>query len=259
MNALFAKRSATPQELDQAVAGLTSAEAQLASARSRAEAASAARQAALATVEADRVSVSYAVLSAPFDGIVVNRAIDPGAMAIPGAALLTVEDPASFQLQVQLDEARAAHAAIGQVVHFRLDERNPDNRWKTARVSEVARIDPATHSFLVKIDFAGGPTLQSGIFGRARFTGRAHRALTVPASALIRRGQLTFIFRVDQAGLARLLPISTGPIDTDRVELLAGAAAGDVVVVNPPVSLSDGARVNPESRAASAIERGAGQ
>ena len=73
--------------------------------------------------------------------------------------------------------------------------------------------------------------------------GRPRRALTVPTSALINRGQLTFVYLVDARGRARLRPISAGGVDADRSEVLAGLRDGDAIVTNPPPSLTDGARV----------------
>jgi RND family efflux transporter MFP subunit len=244
ISALHSRRSATPQELDQAAAGLSAAEAQRSGAEARAAAAAAARDAARASVEGAEIGVSYAVLSAPFDGIVTGRTVDPGSMAVPGAPLLVLEDPAIFRLEVHVDEARAAWARVGQTVSVRVDEATASSDgWTAAQIAEVARIDPASHSFLVKVDIPGAPTLRSGLFGRARFAGPVRRALTVPSSALLRRGQLTFVFAIDADGLARLRPISTGAIAHDRVEALAGVRDGDLVVTNPPASLSDGTRV----------------
>ena len=115
--------------------------------------------------------------------------------------------------------------------------------WSAARVSEVARIDPASHSFLVKLDLLADPALRSGLFGRARFAGRVRRTLAVPASAILRRGQLALIFTVDADGVARLRAVTTGTVAADRVEILAGIREGDRIVVTPPSSLSDGARI----------------
>jgi hypothetical protein len=58
-----------------------------------------------------------------------------------------------------------------------------------------------------------------------------------------RRGQLAFVFAVDDAGVARLRPITAGDVANGRVESLAGIREGEVVVVNPPLSLGDGVRV----------------
>lgn len=241
---LHAKRSATAQELDQAIAALAAAEAQRTSAHARLAAAHAARDAAAAAAESASIGATYAVLSAPFDGVVTERQADPGTMAIPGTPLLTLEDPSSYRLEVQLDEARTALVEIGQSVPVRLDHAPAGGDGRVdGRVAEMARIDAASHSFLVKIDLPPGAAPRSGLFGRAQFAGPTRRALSAPTAALINRGQLTFVYLVDAEGRARLRPLSIGASDRDRTEVLAGLQAGDAVVTNPPASLTDGARV----------------
>lgn len=249
MAGLHDKRSATGQELDEAVAALAAAEAQRASAQARFAAANAARDAAQASAEAATVTATYTVLTAPFDGIVTERRADPGSMATPGAPLLVVEDPGTYRLEVQLDEARAALVHVGTTVSVRLDNAPGEgDAWSSGRVAEIARVDPASHAFLVKIDLPASASLRSGLFGRARFPEPPRRALTVPASALINRGQLTFVYLVDAEGRARLRPISVGSVDRDRSEVLAGLREGDATVTNPPPSLADGTRVAGELR-----------
>ena len=249
MASLHAKRSATAQELDQAVAALTAAEAQRATAQSRLAAAEAARRAAEASASAATIRATYTVLSAPFDGIVTERRADPGSMATPGSPLLVLEDPTTHDLEVQVDEARAGFVRPGQLVSVRIDSvRSGEDGWVNAHVTEIARIDPASHTFLVKIDLPPTTDLRSGLFGRARFPGPSRRALTVPSSALIRRGQLTFVYVVDAEQRARLRPISTGTFNLDRAEVLAGLRDGDAIVTDPPASLTDGARVTGAQR-----------
>lgn len=243
MAALHAKRSATTQELDQAVAALTAAEAQRTGAQARLAAANAARAAAQAAAEVATISSTYAVLSAPFDGIVTERHADAGSMATPGTPLLTLEDPATYRLEVQLDEARATLVETRQMVSVRLEALSPADAWVDGRIAEIARVDPLSHSFVVKIDLPTLPVSRSGLFGRAQFSGPSRRALTVPAPALIKRGQLTFVYLVDTQHQARLRPISVGATAGDRAEVLAGLRDGDVVVTNPPASLTDGTRV----------------
>jgi multidrug efflux system membrane fusion protein len=65
----------------------------------------------------------------------------------------------------------------------------------------------------------------------------------VSSAAVLRRGQLTFVFAVDADDVARLRPISTGAAAADRIEALAGLHEGDRVVNDPPASLADGDRV----------------
>jgi RND family efflux transporter MFP subunit len=241
---LHDKRSATPQELDQAASALDAADAQLAAARSRVAAASAARDAAQAASDAAAVTASYAVLVAPFDGLVSERSADPGVMATPGLPLVTVEDAAGFRLEVALDEARAAHVALGQTARAEIGDAESSNYWAgEARVSEIARVDPASHSFLIKLDLPNGPSLRSGLFGRARFAGATRQTLVIPASAAIRRGQLTFVYTVNADGRAVLQPVSPGAETDHRLEVLAGIREGERVVTDPPPSLADGTPV----------------
>jgi RND family efflux transporter MFP subunit len=231
INALHEKRSATSQELDQAASVLAGAQAQRDSADARVAASHAARDAAHASSRAVSITSTYARLTAPFDGLVTDRRADPGSLATPGAPLLVVEDAHAFRLETALDEARAALIAIGQRADVCLDAA-PD-RVIQARVAEIARIDPASHAFVVKLDLPDASGLRSGQFGRAAFDGPARRALTIPESALVRRGQLTFVYSIAADGHAILRLVSTGAASGGRVAVLAGLDEHDRVVTRP--------------------------
>jgi RND family efflux transporter MFP subunit len=235
--------SATSEELDRAEAGLAAAEAQLAGADARVAAATASRDAARAAQDGARIAAGFAVLTAPFDGVITERHTDPGSMATPGDPLLTIEDPSTFRLEVSLDATRAGQVALGQTAAVRLEEATGAGAWTDARVAEIARVEPGTHAFLVKLDLDAASAWRSGLFARARFAGPSRTALTAPASALITRGQLTSVFKVDAENRARMRPVLAGGTAPNRVEVLAGLTAGDAVVLNPPPSLADGDRV----------------
>jgi RND family efflux transporter MFP subunit len=243
---LHEKRSATPQELDQANASLSAAEAQLGGAIARAAAADATRRGAQAAMQEAQIAASYTVLTAPFDGLITERSVDPGTMATPGVPLLTLEDSATFRLEVRLDEARAAQVALGQTADVSVGDTAAT--WSPAKVVEVARLDAASHGFVVKIELPDAARARSGQFGRAHFPGPARRTLTVPAAAVVHRGQLTFVFVAEADTVARLRPISVGTRAADRIEVLAGVHDGDRVVTNSPPSLSDGSRIAGDRR-----------
>ncbi|OFW16728.1 MAG: hypothetical protein A3F69_01080 [Acidobacteria bacterium RIFCSPLOWO2_12_FULL_66_10] len=238
---LQAKRSATAQELDEAVAAYAAADARVAGAQARVGEAAAALDAAGAAGDAATVAVSYSTLTAPFDGVVASRSVDPGAMAAPGVELLSLEDTSVYRLEARLDESRAGLASIGAAAEVRID--GVGEGWTPATVVEVARIDPAAHSVLVKLGVPASAGVRSGGFGRVRLTGSARRAVAVPASAVVRRGQLAFLFAIDPAGLARLRAITPGETRGTDIEILAGAAAGERVVASPPPTLEDGMRI----------------
>lgn len=237
---LQAKRSATVEELDQAVAALSGAEAQHAAAQARLAAATASRDAAKAAADAAVVTSTYATLTAPFDGIITERTAEPGSMAAPGTPLLTLEDPSAYRLEVRLDETRGALVAPGTEAAIQIDNRD---RPITGRVVEIARVDPASHSFLVKLDLPPEVTVRSGQFGRATFLGPLRHTLTIPATAVVHRGQLTFVFVVEADQRTHLRPVSLGTVNGDRVEVLAGLRQRERVVTSPEPSLADGTAV----------------
>jgi RND family efflux transporter MFP subunit len=237
---LFEKKSATAQEWDEMSARLQNAEAQAAAATARASAARSARDAADAALRAAEAARSYASIAAPFDGIVSERLIDPGAMASAGAPLLVVEDAGSLRLHVQVDEARARTIAAGDDAEIRLDQ---DPAWNRARIVEVGRVEATSHNFLVKLESPAIQTARSGWFGRARFRAGTRRALTVPANALVRRGQLVFVYLATADHVARLRAVVAGDAGGDRLEILAGLTEGDPVVVSPTAALTDGSPI----------------
>ena len=251
---LRGRNSATAQELDDATAALDGAKARLQSAEARIAEAASGFEAAQAALDAVTTAASYARITSPFDGLVTEKLIDVGNMAAPGTPLVTVEDVRSFRLEVQVDESRAAWVAPGQAVPVLLDRPSgaAADQPVHGQVSEVARaLDAGRHTFTVKIDLPADESVRSGMFGRARFSGPARRALTVPGASLVRRGQITAVFVVEADNRAVLRLVNTAPAVDERVEILAGLAEGDRVVVDPPLGLVDGARVSVGSTAVS--------
>jgi multidrug efflux pump subunit AcrA (membrane-fusion protein) len=241
IDTVYAKRSATPQERDAAKAALDGAVARNAAAAARVAEAQAALAAARAAADAAAATASYGSITAPFDGLVAERLADPGVTAAPGVSLLVIEDTSAFRVECRVDEARGGSIHVGDAVDVRIDDRSRD--WLAARVGEIARVDPSTHTFAVKIDLPPGTATRSGAFATARFRGAPRPVLTVPSSSLVRRGQLAFVFVVPRDGKARLRDVSTGEQAGDRTEVLAGVQPGETIVVAPPSHLRDGTAV----------------
>jgi multidrug efflux pump subunit AcrA (membrane-fusion protein) len=241
--ALHERKSATPQELDQAVANLRAAEARVARSRAGLSEAQANLDASKAGTEAAEVTTSYATIVAPFDGLVTEKLVDPGNLVAPGTPLLRMEDTRTFELEVRVDESRAARIAPKGSVPVIVD--GPDGPMTlTGRVSEVARaVDSDSRTLLVTIALPPTPgALTPGMFGRAAFAGPSRRLLTVPDGALVRNGQLTSVFVVD-GERARLRFVNAGRSADGATEILAGLAEGESVVVDPPPGLRDGTPV----------------
>jgi RND family efflux transporter MFP subunit len=240
---LHERKSATPQELDQAVAALKAAEARLARSRTALGEAQANLAASKAGTDLAVVTSSYATIVAPFDGLITEKLVDPGNLVSPGTPLLRMEDTRRFELEVRVDESRALRIAPKASVPVIVD--GPDGPLTLAgQVSEVAReVDSDARTLRVTIALPSSPgVLTPGMYGRAAFAGPARRLLTVPDGALVRNGQLTSVFVVD-AERARLRFVSAGRSADGATEILAGLAEGESVVVDPPPGIRDGSPV----------------
>jgi RND family efflux transporter MFP subunit len=239
ISGLHAKRSATAQELDNATGALRAAEAHATAAAARTQAAASGVETARAAGEAAGAAASFALITAPFDGVVTEKMVEPGNMAAPGTPLMRLEDTRGFRLDVRVDESRIGQISPGAAVPVSIDS-GADGATTTIEgtVAEIGHaIDADARAFLVKITLPDASSLRSGTFGRAQFSGRARRALTVPAGALVRRGQMTSVFVVEK-GIARVRLVNVR-----GTEVLAGLSEGDVVIVAVPPTVTDGRRV----------------
>ncbi len=237
---LFASKSISNQEYDEATARLKAAEAAFAMAESkRAQLTSKIAQADQERSSAE-IQRGYAQLRAPFAGVVTAKSVEPGNLATPGTPLLTVEREGAYRLEVPVEESRLALIRSGSKVTVTIDALS---RTLEAKVGEVVpSVDAASRAYLVKIDLPAITQLRPGIFGRARFVVGIRPVLTVPYSAVIERGQVQSVYVVENA-TARMRIVTVGRKIADRVEVLSGLSAGEQVVSPIPVTLADGAKV----------------
>ena len=256
ISTLYERKSATAQELDQAVAALRAAEARGARSRASLSEAEANLDSARAGTDAAAVTTSFARIVAPFDGLITEKLVDPGNLVAPGTPLLRLEDTSTFELDVRLDQSRAAAVSPRSAVPVTVDGANGPMTY-AGRVTEIARaVDSDTRTLLVTIELPSSPgALTSGMFGRAAFAGGARQLLTVPDSAVVRNGQLTSVFVVD-GGRARLRFVNAGRSSDGTTEIRAGLAEGESVVIDPAPGLRDGTAVVPRPPAPSAPAKG---
>ena len=119
------------------------------------------------------------------------------------------------------------------------------------------QIDPATGTVKLKAQF---PNDDSGLFPNQFVNVRMlldtrRDVITIPAAAIQRGGQGTFVYTVKPDHTVGLRPVKLGSIDADNIEVDSGIAPGELVVVDGVDRLRDGAKV--ELVSANAAERAA--
>lgn len=236
---LHERRSATPQELDEANARLASARARAQGTQARIAQAGSQVAAARAAADAAGTTHAFATIRAPFDGLVTETLTDPGNLASPGVPLLRLESFGAPQVEVTVDESRVASVHPGDRVQVLFDAGGAVD----GTVTEVGRAVAAdARAFTVKVSLPKDADVRSGTFARVRFRGPMRRSLHIPLSAIRRQGQIASVFVV-QDNVARLRLIQTGAAGDESVEVLAGLEVGEVIVTRPPLELTDGRSV----------------
>ena len=232
---LFEKKSVSPQEFDEVKAREQAAIAR----RGMAKSGQAHAQAALSQA---RTSLDYTRIRAPFDGIVTEKKADSGTLASPGMPIFTVEDVHRYRLEANVNESDLQYVRTGQPVSVVIDVfGNAGLNGKVVQIVPAA--DPASRTFLVKIELPTDTRLRSGLFGRAQFSRGERQALLIPRSAVVERGQLQGIYVLDQNKVAGLRYITLGKPSGADVEVLSGLQSGERLVAKPGAVDLNGKRI----------------
>lgn len=211
MRALHADSAAPKAQLDAAEAGLARAQAGVNAARAGAG-------------ELDAIA-GYAVVRAPFAGVVTQRFVDPGAFAAPGAPLVTVQDHSALRIAATVSPDVGRSLTRGSTVTVTVE-----GVQATARVEGVV---PSAGGSLYTINAIADNrrgALAAGGSARMSVGQGTRRALLVPVAAVRREGDMTGVL-VSAGGVTTTRWIRVGATTGETIEVLAGVAAGDTVWV----------------------------
>jgi len=195
-------------------------------------------QAALAQVEAVRANAGSAAVArdwttivAPYAGVVGETLAEMGDMATPGKPIVTVFDPREMRAVASVPQATLAKAKLEGA---RVDLPALAATLKPVRATVVPLADARSHTSRVRFDLPPAEGLVPGQYARVRLPVGVATMLAVPASALLRRGEVTGVYVIDDKGAPRLRQVRTGePVGDDEIEILAGLAAGETIAANP--------------------------
>jgi RND family efflux transporter MFP subunit len=194
-------------------------------------------RAALGAAIANR---SYATIVAPFDGVVARRIADTGTMAGPGVPLLRMEG-GDMRLEAVVPESALADIRAGTVIPVLIDAL-AGKKLLSRVVSISPQGDPLSHTFIIKARLPNDGDVRSGMFGRAQIRTGSDFSLRVPASALVDRDGLDYVY-VIEGNVARLRLITTGSSLGDSVTVLSGLRLGDCIAASNIDKLTDNAPV----------------
>ncbi|HKJ30714.1 MAG TPA: efflux RND transporter periplasmic adaptor subunit [Balneolales bacterium] len=190
--------------------------------------------------------LDYAVIKSPLDGYIVRKIAEQGDMAAPGSPLLTVEDVHGLEVRATVPESQIGLFHTSDTVHIEIDAIG--GKLVSGKVTSINPSgDMMSRQFDVKIKLTGkAKTLQSvkaGMFARVMLEKGHEDVISVPASALVNRGQLTGIYTLGSNNEVILRWVRTGRKVGSDVEILSGLSKGDRYIASYDGRLREGQKV----------------
>jgi membrane fusion protein (multidrug efflux system) len=191
-----------------------------------------------------RKTLGDATVVAPISGVVATRTVNAGDVVAPGAELYTIVVPSSIQLQASVPSESLSMVKIGAEVSFEV-RGYPDQTFtgKVERISPTA--DPTTRQvpIWVTVDNRSG-RLVAGLFADGRVTQASKKGLIVPTSVVADLSSQPSVLRI-RDGKVEKVSVRTGLLDpqNERVEIVAGLAAGDVLLTGVAQGVTPGTQV----------------
>ncbi|MEY3040137.1 MAG: hypothetical protein RL501_975 [Bacteroidota bacterium] len=230
---LFAQNSASQKELDDMTTRFQMAEAGLSAAQNM-----------LKEVEAH---MAYALIRAPFSGVVVNTFGKPGDMATPGMPLVALEGGSGFEVKAWVSETNIAKIQTDTQAHVVVKSQG---LRLPATITEVSTSAKNTGGqYLVKLQLSEtDAAVRAGMFVQVLFEGTTAEetpasGVLVETAALVKQGQLTGVYTTAQ-GKALLRWVRIGASNDGMTAVISGLSAGESYVRTSASPLYDGAPVS---------------
>lgn len=177
-------------------------------------------------------SQSHASIVSPMNGIVARRHAEMGDMATPGKPLFTIYEPGGLRVTASVPQYRLQDMRRVTTARVEFPELG---KWVAATaVKLLPTADATTHVSQVRVSLPEVSEATPGMFARVHFVIGQAEKLTVPAAAVLRRGEVAAVYVQTADGRLSLRQLRLGDaVGQGEIEVLAGLVAGDQVVTDP--------------------------
>jgi len=197
---------------------------------------------------------AYTDLQADADGVITAVLAEPGQVVAAGQPIVRLARPEEKEVVIHVPESRLAE--LREATHVLVALWTQPEKPYAGRVREIApNADPVTRTFTVKVAvLEADPGVRLGMTANVLLGERStHEMVTLPLAAVVQEGGRTSVWVVDP-GTRKVnpRPVEVGAYREDGVTVLAGLAAGEVVVAAGAHKLLAGetVRLAPEVEAA---------
>jgi membrane fusion protein (multidrug efflux system) len=204
-------------------------------------------KAAQAQVQAVRDLEQYLRIKAPFDGIITERNVHPGALVGPNAGstpLVRLQQISRLRLVVAVPEALVGGIVKGARVPFSVPA-FPGEPF-TATLHLISHdLDPKTRSMAVELDVQNADLrLGAGMYPEVQWpVKRPQPSLLLPPTSIVTTTERTFVIRVKQDGTAEWVTVGRGARVGDLVEVFGPLRQGDSILRRGSDEVREGTKV----------------
>ena len=204
-----------------------------------------------------KLQLTYARITAPIGGRVGLRLVDPGnivhANDANGLLVITQLQPITVVFAIPEDSLPPVLDKLKAGARLPVEAYDREQRQKLATgylLTVDNQIDPTTGTVRLKAGFANDKNeLFPNQFVNARLLLDVQRGATVvPAAAIQRGAQGTFVYVVKADQTVAVRPVTVGVTEEDTVSITAGLSPGELVVVDGAERLRDGSKVEAQAR-----------
>ena len=183
------------------------------------------------------INLGFTKITAPFSGLVTQKKIEVGNMAVPGTPLMVLEDDSSFRLDAYVDEILSEKLMVGMPVKVKIDALQMETVGEIYEI--VPSVDPTSRTFLIKIDLRD-ENLNTGLYGRVMVPIGKKEAILVPKNSIVEKGQLVGVYVVDDRGNVSYRLVKLGRDFDGKSEVLSGLKSGERIIVDGVEKAVDG-------------------
>jgi membrane fusion protein, multidrug efflux system len=201
--------------------------------------------AAASAARAQKDLAAYLRITAPFDGVVTDRLVHPGALVGPGAdpVLLVIQEVTRLRLVVAVPEENSGAIMQGARVKFRVPAF--PGRGYSATVARFAyALDPKTRTMAVELDvFNRDGSLSPGMYPSVEWPVRTARpGLFVPKTSVVSTTERTFVVR-NANGRAQWVDVTKGAAGGDLIQVFGNLQSDDKIVRRATDEIREGTRL----------------
>ena len=208
-----------------------------------------------------KINLANTVITAPVDGFIGKRTLDPGASVGVNTSFMSVVDIRTVRLVINVVEKDLRRIQQGIAADVEVDA-YPGEHF-TGRVARLAPIlDPATRTAQVEIEIPNpGYRLKPGMYARVRFTVEKHdNALVVPTASVVDIQGKLGVWVPGEGDTPSFQPVTTGIEQQEFTEITNGVTEGQKIISTGAAALREGDRiVLPGQRAGGGGRTGGGR